>query len=176
MLIRPFGLSCESRPVASSNALAPSLVSFRETSGRPCLRALDHVAREDHILGGDPGGKAVFIGLHPFAEGKQRGLAQLLDRFLGVEVGLVFLPGETDDDPVFRGVLVDLIVRDVLIDQAGLDDRLRRRQLILGRVHSLGRGKGDIHAAADVDPPANRVRALDPGLGHVAVLGGDTEE
>ena len=98
------------------------------------------------------------------AEAQHCGRTDLLDCFLGVEAGVVSLPRETNDDVVRRKVCEYLVVVDVLADQSGLDDRLRRVQIVLcdgGRVVVVRGAECYVYAAADINTPSDIVDASD---------------
>ena len=118
---------------------------------------------------------AVFIVVHgliaaALPEGEHGRGGKLVNGLLRVKVRLVGLPGEAHDDPVVGLVGVELIVGDVLGDHAGLNDLLGRFQLGAGGLHPVRRAEGGLHAAPDVNAPADVAGPFDIGQLKVAVL------
>jgi len=93
-------------------------------------------------------------------EGQLGGFAQLGDRLLRVEVGLVGLPREADDDVAVGAVDRHVAVENVLLVEARLNDRPGAFKFI-GRGHAVQphRLVYRVDAAADVDAEAHVARA-----------------
>ena len=139
-------------------------------------RAFDVLALKDDVLRRHTCGLALAVHFFTLAEREHRSGADLLDRGLGVEIRLTFLPRETNDDTVLIVIRIHFVVRDVQVHKALLDDGLRRGHLLVRCVVAVGRHERHVHAASDVDAEADVLRALHPNFCCVAILRADAQE
>ena len=144
-------------------------VVFRRTAvHRAILRrsALDHGAVQDQLA----------VRTASLPEGQIGGGADLFDGRFGVEIRLAGLPREFEDQPVGVIVHVQLVVGHIQGDQTVLNDELRGVQLVVGGIVAVRRSKRHVDAAFDIHAEADILRALDVGLGHIAILDRNAKE
>ena len=121
-------------------------------------------------------GASLLVDGKPLPEGEKGGIPQFPNGLLGVVFGFPCLPGEADDDPVLGGIGIDLVIGNALGDQAGADHLGGRLHLLVGGVVAIRGGKGGIHAAPDIDAPADIRRTFNIGGCQVPVGDADPEE